>query len=79
MEKLAIAANPNVQVEMRWELIPGTNLSALPAIFMHLSAPLNENEILIFGGYSYRESKVHIYDTSTDSVTSVAVKGNWHF
>ena len=79
MEKLSIAANPNVQVEMRWELIRGTNLTVLPAIFSHLSAPLNENEILIFGGRNYHESKVHIYDTRTDSVTSVAVEGNWSF
>ena len=50
VEKLSVAE--------KWELIPQINLENLPALYLHLSIALNNEEILIFGGAEYKENKV---------------------
>ena len=79
MEKLKIDAEPGLQLEKRWELIPEANLVALPELWLQFSIALNDNEILILGGHGYREPNVQLYDTRTDSCSSVAANGAFAF
>ena len=58
VEKLSIAADPNLQVSKQWEMIPEANLRALPALYRLMSIPLNENEIVILGGSVNHELNV---------------------
>lgn len=79
VEKLSIDADPNLQVLKKWELIPYRNLVDLPQLQSQFSIALNNDEILIFGGFWYREQKVQLFDTRTDSCSSVAVHGAFMF
>ena len=75
MEKLAIDAESTDQVStIQWQLIPYQNLVSLPSLDRPFSIGLNSEEILILGGANYEEHKVHLYDTRTDSCSSVAIK-----
>ena len=49
VEKLAITADPNLQITIKWELIPQSNLTELPYLVAPFSVGLNNEEILIFG------------------------------
>ena len=52
VERLAIEADPNLQGQKKWTLIPSKNLTALPKkLSSHFSVALNADEILIFGGH----------------------------
>ena len=82
VEKLAIHADPKLQVKKKWEVvIPKTNTRPLPALWGHISIPSNENEIVVFGGVNRRHAnlKVHLYDSRTDSKKSVEVHGEFSF
>ena len=75
VEKLSIHANPNLQVQKQWELIPETNLITLPALSYHLSIPSNSNQIIIFGGRDNDDANVYLYHARTDSCQSFKVHG----
>ena len=60
-------------------MIPEANLTALPALCGHLSAALNDFEIVILGGHQYDEPNVQLYDSRTDSCSSVVVDGTFNF
>ena len=55
----------------RWKLIPETNLSALPGLCNYLSIPINSHEIIILGGSDYNANNIQLFDTQTDTVTSI--------
>lgn len=42
----------------------------LPKLNNHFAAPLNSEEILIFGGEKESEEKVRVFDTRTDKCSS---------
>ena len=79
VEKLSIDSDPNIQVSKRWELIPDASLTALPALYAHMSVPLNDSEIVILGGYGQSKGNVLLYDTITDSCSSIQVQGAFEF
>ena len=60
----------------KWELIPDRpNLAELPRLSQTFAVALNDYEILICGGKEYTQPNVQIYDTRSDSCTSVPVSG----
>ena len=79
VEKLSINPNSSQQALNHWERIPNLNLVDLPVLREHFSVPLNNQEILILGGYEFSERKVHVYDTRTDQCSSIAVTGAFKF
>ena len=74
VEKLFNDVNyPNQQFTKKWEKISSSSLLDLPKLSNHFTVSLNKEEILIFGGHGQTEPEVQIYDTITDSCSSVAV------
>ena len=67
VEKLSIDADPNLQVSKQWEVIPAENLEALPNLSRHISAALNDFEIIILGGNGWSEQYFQLYDTRMDT------------
>ena len=64
VEKLAIHADPKLQVKKKWEVvILKTDTRPLPRLSFHISVALNENEIAIFS----LRGNVYLYDCRTDS------------
>ena len=74
VEKLPIE-DDNLQYSKQWQPIRKRNLVALPRLYSQISIALNSDEILIFGGAHYNKQKVQLFDTRSDTCTSVAVQG----
>ena len=70
VEKIAIDLDNILQISKEWELILTKDRCNLPRLQSHFSIALNNEQILIFGGYEYSEPKVHIFDTQTDECSS---------
>ena len=70
-EKPLIDAYQKIQAWKRWDLISERNLIALWLLSGHFSIALNGDEIIIYGGETYREPNIQPYDTWTDHVQAL--------
>ena len=73
VEKLAIANDPNQQITKQWELISKSNLKNLKKMYNPFSTTLNNEEIIIIGGY-HNFTKVYLLNTQTDQCSSLPIE-----